>query len=39
MKKSLEAKFGPNEPRRSPKLGFLLFSQVWFIRFSSHFIG
>ena len=30
--------FGPKRPKLGPKLGFLPFSQVWFIRFSSNCI-
>ena len=33
-KKFLGPKFGPNEPKLGPKLGFFLpFSQVWLISF------
>ena len=38
-KKILGPKFGPVKPRSGPKLGFLLFSQVWFISFPIYCIG
>ena len=37
-KKSAEPEFGLNEPKSSPKLRFLPFSQVWFISFPSNYI-
>ena len=38
-KKILGPKFGPIKPKSGPKLGFLLFSQVWFISFPIYCIG
>ena len=32
-KQFLGPNFGPNGPKSGPKLGFLSFSQVWFISF------
>ena len=32
-KKFWQHGFGPNGPKSGPKLGFLPFSQVWFISF------
>ena len=31
--------YGPNSPKAGPKLGFLAFSQVWFISFPLKCIG
>ena len=38
-KKIWELKFGPNRPKSAPKLGFLSFSEVWFISFAGNVIG
>ena len=38
-KKILRPKFGSNKPKSGRKLGFWLFSQVWFISFPLNCIG
>ena len=32
-------KFGPDRPKLGPKLGFLPFSDVWFVSFPENVIG
>ena len=38
-KKKFGPKLGPNRPKLGPKLGFLPFSQVWFISFHLNSLG
>ena len=39
QEKSLRTKFGLNEPKSSPILGFSPFSEIWFISFPLNYMG